>query len=65
MIGISLYPPFALQRAVDFLARTSHRYPYDALTQASPLADITRVFEDSQKPAHADRPVTRAALVME
>ncbi|MDP6935158.1 MAG: zinc-binding dehydrogenase, partial [Myxococcota bacterium] len=29
IVGVSLYPPLTLKKAVDFLSRTRKRFPYD------------------------------------
>ena len=48
IIGISLYPPMTLKLAVDFLARTKDRYPYEALlSHAFSLDEIDKAFNES------------------
>ena len=54
------YHPWYLKRALDFLAATRGRYPFEALLDAEyPLRDVGRALEDSDQ-----RRVTRASLVM-
>ena len=54
------YHPWYLKRALDFLAATRGRYPFEALLDAEyPLRDVARALEDSDQ-----RRVTRASLVM-
>jgi len=58
-VGVSLYEPRSLKKALDFLARTIHRYPYKEAfgTAAYPLRQINRALTDT-----AERRVARAAI---
>ena len=59
--GVAFYEPWALRDALDFLARTRDRLPWDRLGGARyPLADIDRAFRDADAWA-----VPRASLVMD
>lgn len=60
VIGVSLYPPYVLGQALDFIARNRERLPFAALLSSRfPLEDINRAF------ALADRrEVARASIVM-
>lgn len=65
IIAVSLYPPFALKRAVDFLARASGRYPFAKLASHEyPLDDITRAFSEADVVTAEQRPITRASIVL-
>jgi threonine dehydrogenase-like Zn-dependent dehydrogenase len=66
ILGVSLYPPYILDRALDFLLRTQDRYPFaELVSHRYPLARIDAAFEESDVFARADRPVTRAAILPE
>ena len=61
---MTLYPADVLQRALDFIARTQHRYPFAALTSHHyGLDDVDRAFADGDVfTGDAERAVTRAAV---
>jgi len=64
LIGVSLYPPEVLARALDFLARTRDRYPFEALASHEyPLARITDAFRDADPHKQDKSRLTRAAIV--
>jgi len=64
IIGVSLYPPAVLARALDFLARTRDRYPFDTLVSHEyPLARITDAFRDADPHKQDKSRVTRASIV--
>ena len=72
IIGVSLYPPDVLRRAMDFLKRTKDRYPFHKLLSHDfELADINDAFafadiggHDHDETAAADCPrCTRASIV--
>jgi D-arabinose 1-dehydrogenase-like Zn-dependent alcohol dehydrogenase len=59
--GVAYYEPWALREALDFLARTRDRRPWDRLGAARyPLARINEAFADADA-----RKVPRASLVMD
>jgi hypothetical protein len=66
MVGLIHYEPSALQRAVDFLARTRDRYPFArVLSHRFPLTEIDAAFARAEwlgKEGGAE--ITRASLVM-
>ncbi len=65
IIGVSLYPPDVLRRAVDFLRRAQDRYPFASLSShAYDLEDIDRAFVEADAFGKQPGPVTRASLVM-
>jgi threonine dehydrogenase-like Zn-dependent dehydrogenase len=58
VIGVSLYEPWALERAVHFLADAAGRYPFDALaTVPYPLAKLEQALADA-----AERKVQRPSI---
>jgi D-arabinose 1-dehydrogenase-like Zn-dependent alcohol dehydrogenase len=64
IIGVSLYPPQVLARALDFLARTRERYPFDVLASHEyPLAKITDAFRDADPHKQERSKITRASIV--
>jgi threonine dehydrogenase-like Zn-dependent dehydrogenase len=64
ILGVSLYPPEVLARALDFLARTRTRYPFDSLVSHEyPLAKITDAFRDADPHKTDKSKVTRASIV--
>ncbi|WP_291054228.1 zinc-binding dehydrogenase [Herbiconiux sp.] len=57
--GVLRYDPWYLNRALDFLVRTQHRYPFEALTaDAHPFDDIGAAIA-----AGESRSVARASIV--
>lgn len=64
ILGVSLYPPYTLKRALDFLLRTLHRYPYDLLyAQAYPLERISEAFVEADAFAQTPKGVGRLGIV--
>ena len=60
IMGTIRYHPWYLKRALDFLAATRDRYPFEAVLDAEyPLREVGKALEDSDQ-----RRVTRASLVM-
>jgi len=60
IIAVVMYGRDTLKKALDFLARTKNKYPYDRiLSHSYKLEDINRAFEDQDKGL-----VSRAAIVM-
>jgi len=58
IIGIGIYEPWALYRALDLLKRTRNKYPFDRiLSHTFKLEDINTAFEMA-----AQRKVTRASI---
>ncbi|MBE0481101.1 MAG: zinc-binding dehydrogenase, partial [Dehalococcoidia bacterium] len=50
IIGVLLYTPDTLRKALDFLVRTRNRYPFDKiLSHSYPLEDINKAFEEQNK----------------
>ena len=43
--GIAVYEPWVLSRAIDFLARRQHVYPFDQIiSHTFPFAEINKAF---------------------
>lgn len=60
IIAVVMYGRDTLKKALDFLARTRDRYPYDRiLSRSYPLEEINQAFEAQDKGQ-----VSRAAMVM-
>ena len=63
VLGVVGYEGWVLPRALDFLARTRHRYPFHKLvSHCYPLEEINRAFEEADW-ALSQGKVTRAAIV--
>lgn len=61
IIGVSLYEPFALKMALDFLEKTMEIYPFHELfTSKFKLTEINHAFKMAEK-----RLVTRPTIVMD
>ncbi len=64
MIGVSLYPPYTLKQALDFLVRARHRYPFEKLlSHAYSLEDIDKAFQEADAFSHQPGAVVRASVV--
>ncbi|MDP6944326.1 MAG: zinc-binding dehydrogenase [Myxococcota bacterium] len=62
--GVSLYPPPVLKQAVDFLARTIDKYPYDELVSHTfPLSEITAAFRALDAEGGGCSGITRASIL--
>lgn len=62
--GVSLYPPYTLKRALDFLLRTKDRYPYDLLYgKTFPLEEITHAFEEADAFSQTPKGIGRLGIV--
>lgn len=58
--GVVDYSADTLKKALDFLCRTKHKYPFDKiLSRRYPLKDINQAFEDQDKGL-----VSRSAIVL-
>jgi D-arabinose 1-dehydrogenase-like Zn-dependent alcohol dehydrogenase len=58
--GVVVYSADTLKKALDFLCRTRHKYPFDKiLSRRYPLEDINQAFEDQDKGL-----VSRSAIVL-
>jgi threonine dehydrogenase-like Zn-dependent dehydrogenase len=61
--GVSLYEPGALYRAVEFLARTRNRYPFEKIfSHTFPLSRIDQAFAEADVFAKDKKNVTRASV---
>ena len=59
VFGTIRYQPWYLRRALDFLATTRDKYPFDALLDAEyPLSQVGKALDDSDQ-----RKITRASLL--
>jgi len=67
IIGVSLYPPDVLPRAVQFLASNQDRFPFaDLLSHDYQLEDIDKAFTDSDTlGGNSCKDVSRASIVMD
>jgi len=63
VLGVVGYEAWAIPRALEFLARTRMKYPFDRLvSHRYPLAEINRAFQEADWALSAGK-VTRAVLV--
>ena len=62
IIGVSLYPPIILKRAIDFLARAKDRLPLAEVPQKYALENINDAFADSDQFASTGKGITRASI---
>lgn len=61
IIGLATYEPWAIPRALDFLKRTQHQYPFSQLlSHKFPLEEINHAFELASQGK-----VIRASIVMD
>ncbi|MGE0550959.1 MAG: zinc-binding dehydrogenase [Kofleriaceae bacterium] len=64
IIGVSLYPPEVLARALDFLSRTKDKYPVgNLISHDFPLNKITEAFQEADPHKEGGSKVTRASIV--
>jgi threonine dehydrogenase-like Zn-dependent dehydrogenase len=64
MVGIIMYDPWVIPRALDFLVRNRTRFPFDRLiSHTYPLEKIDEAFAQSEWHARDRINITRAALV--
>jgi threonine dehydrogenase-like Zn-dependent dehydrogenase len=64
IVGVIMYDPWVIPRALDFLLRNRTRWPFDRLlSHRYPLEQINQAFADSEWHARATTAITRAALV--
>lgn len=64
IVGVSLYPPIVLKRALDFLSRARERYPLGSVVEKYPLERINEAFADADLLARGGKGVTRAAIAL-
>ena len=63
--GVSLYTPFTLKKAIDFLERSRDTLPLDKLfSHTYPLEDIDQAFHEADAFAASPHQVTRASIKM-
>ncbi len=62
IIGVSLYPPIVLKRALDFLERRKDTYPVGDVPKKYPLEKINDAFSDADQFAKSKKGVTRASI---
>jgi threonine dehydrogenase-like Zn-dependent dehydrogenase len=63
IVGVSLYTPFTLKKALDFLARCRDRYPFARVAaHAFPLAAINEAFATADPFGQSKQGVTRVAI---
>ena len=64
IVGVIMYDPWVIPRALDFLVRNRARWPFDTLiSHTYPLEKINQAFADSEWHAKETTTITRAALV--
>jgi threonine dehydrogenase-like Zn-dependent dehydrogenase len=63
IVGVLQYDPWVLPQALDFLARTRSRYPFDRLvSHRFPLERIDEAFQASEWHNRESTSILRAAL---
>jgi threonine dehydrogenase-like Zn-dependent dehydrogenase len=65
VVGVVMYDPWVIPRALDFLRRCRTRYPFDRLVSHTfPLTEIDAAFREAEwhKRETAGSRITRAAL---
>jgi threonine dehydrogenase-like Zn-dependent dehydrogenase len=62
IVGVSLYPPIVLKRALDFLLRARDRYPLAELPKKYPLERIDEAFQDADHLARTGKGLARASI---
>lgn len=63
ILGVSLYTPFALKQALDFLARCHTRYPLERIASRTyRLEEVDEAFAAADAFAEGRRGVTRVGL---
>jgi threonine dehydrogenase-like Zn-dependent dehydrogenase len=64
IVGVIMYDPWVIPRALDFLVRNRARWPFDRLiSHRYPLEKIDEAFAQSEWHARETTSITRAALV--
>jgi threonine dehydrogenase-like Zn-dependent dehydrogenase len=64
IVGVIMYDPWVIPRALDFLARNRTRWPFDRLlSHTYPLEKIDEAFSASEWHSRETTTITRAALV--
>ncbi|MEE2750284.1 MAG: zinc-binding dehydrogenase [Myxococcota bacterium] len=64
IVGVSLYPPYTLKQALDFLVRARDRYPFEKLlSHAYSLDQIDTAFQEADAFASQPGAVVRASVV--
>ncbi len=64
IIGVSLYPPYTLKQALDFLVRARDRYPFEKLLSHSyGLDEIDKAFTEADAFSSSPGAVVRASVV--
>jgi threonine dehydrogenase-like Zn-dependent dehydrogenase len=63
IVGVIMYDPWVIPRALDFLVRNRTRWPFDRLVSHTyPLDQINTAFADSEWHGRETTTITRAAL---
>lgn len=64
IVGVIMYDPWVIPRALDFLVRNRTRWPFDRLiSHTYPLEQINEAFAQSEWHAKDSTNITRAAIV--
>jgi threonine dehydrogenase-like Zn-dependent dehydrogenase len=64
IVGVIMYDPWVIPRALDFLVRNRARWPFERLiSHTYPLEKINEAFAESEWHAKETTAITRAALV--
>jgi L-iditol 2-dehydrogenase len=63
MVGVVMYEPWVIPKALDFLVRNRARWPFERLVSHTyPLTEINRAFAESEWHGRETTTITRAAL---
>ncbi len=62
IIGVSLYPPVILKKALDFLKRCKDKYPLGSMPVKYSLDKINEAFNDADQFAKTGKGMTRASI---
>jgi Zn-dependent alcohol dehydrogenase len=63
IVGVIMYDPWVIPRALEFLVRNRARWPFDRLVSHTyPLEHINTAFADSEWHGRESTTITRAAL---
>ena len=62
IVGVSLYPPIILKRALDFLVRNKDRFPLADMPKKYPLEKIDQAFTDADLIAKTGKGISRACI---
>ena len=66
IVGVTMYDPWVIPHALDFLVRTKDKYPHEEVVSHDkyPLADINKAFEDAEWQRDGDATKVRRAVIV-